>query len=355
MEDTRGAGAPDPARGPDLHQRRRLRPAEHRRRPHLPRPPPHDGRPPLAGRRPAHRRSRRPAGEGAGEDPETRPDELVAPAGNRCRAASTWLPSRHLRKGRNEAYPVCRGGADPVRRRLLEGRGPAQGRRRGRGHRGSPRPKPSRSSTPTSSASRPSPRARTCPGTRSPNGCSSTRSSSPISSTWPPRSGSRAKQESYFDAAADLIQPQNYGVIGQRREDFARELRAGRLSQAMAKKLNPNVSVSDTALQAEYDRRAPLLDRAWKATAQVARFSAEEPATQVRQRVQAAEPFADAAKALGAGEVVTRGHQPGRGAAAGGAPRRRGPTPAGRRQRGHSRRPGRGSSSGSSDARPYRG
>jgi parvulin-like peptidyl-prolyl isomerase len=117
--------------------------------------------------------------------------------------------------------------------------------------------------------------------------------------------GISTEQESYFDAAADLIQPQNYGVIGQRREDFARELRAGRLSQAMAKKLYPSVSISDTALQAEYDRRAPLLDRHWKATAQVGRFGTEESATQVRQRAQAGETFADAAKALGADDVVT--------------------------------------------------
>lgn len=116
--------------------------------------------------------------------------------------------------------------------------------------------------------------------------------------------GVSSEEESYFDAAADLIKPQNYGAMGQRREDFARELRAGRLSLAMAKKLNPNVSISDAALQAEYDRRGPLLDRAWKATAQVARFTTEESATQVRQRVPA-EAFADAAKALGAGEVVT--------------------------------------------------
>jgi hypothetical protein len=72
----------------------------------------------------------------------------------------------------------------------------------------------------------------------------------------------------------------------------------------MAKKLHPNVSISDTALQAEYDRRAPLLDRHWKATAQVARFGAEEPAKQIRQRAPG-EAFADAAKALGAGDVVT--------------------------------------------------
>ena len=117
--------------------------------------------------------------------------------------------------------------------------------------------------------------------------------------------GVPVEEESYFDAAADLIQPQNYGVIGQRREDFARELRAGRLSKAMAKKLHPDVSVSDTALQAEYERRKPLLDRAWKATAQVARFGTEEPAKQIRQRVQAGEAFADAGQALGAGDVVT--------------------------------------------------
>jgi parvulin-like peptidyl-prolyl isomerase len=113
------------------------------------------------------------------------------------------------------------------------------------------------------------------------------------------------EEESYFAAAADLIQPQKFGVIGQRQEDFARELRAGKLSQAMAKKLNPNVSISENALQAEYERRGPLLDRAWKATAQLARFSTEESATQLGQRVQAGEAFADAARALGADESVT--------------------------------------------------
>jgi parvulin-like peptidyl-prolyl isomerase len=117
--------------------------------------------------------------------------------------------------------------------------------------------------------------------------------------------GVSSEPESYFGAAADLIQPDGYTRIGQRREDFARELRAGRLSQAMSRQLYADVSVSETALAAEYERRAPLLDRNWKATAQVARFSAEETAAQVRQRVEAGADFTDAATALGAEDVST--------------------------------------------------
>jgi parvulin-like peptidyl-prolyl isomerase len=117
--------------------------------------------------------------------------------------------------------------------------------------------------------------------------------------------GVAGEPESYYGAAADLIQPDKYGQIGQRREDFARELRAGKLSEAMAKKLYPNVSISDTALAAEYQRRGPLLDRHWKATAQLARFSTEEAAKQIGPKTKAGEVFADAAKALGADDVAT--------------------------------------------------
>ncbi|MEW6475041.1 MAG: peptidylprolyl isomerase [Actinomycetota bacterium] len=117
--------------------------------------------------------------------------------------------------------------------------------------------------------------------------------------------GVASEPESYYGAAADLIQPDGYTKIGQRREDFARELRAGRLSREMARKLYPDVSISDSAVAAEYERRGPLLARNWKATAQVARFSAEEPAKQVRQRVQEGAAFGDAARALGADDVAT--------------------------------------------------
>lgn len=117
--------------------------------------------------------------------------------------------------------------------------------------------------------------------------------------------GVQNEPESYYGAAADLIQPDKYGRIGQRREDFARELRAGKLSEAMAKKLYPTVSISDTAVQAEFERRGPLLDRHWKATAGLARFSTEEAAKQVRDKVAQGAPFADAAKALGADDVAT--------------------------------------------------
>ena len=73
----------------------------------------------------------------------------------------------------------------------------------------------------------------------------------------------------------------------------------------MAKKLFPNISISDTAVQAEFERRAPLLDRHWKATAQLARFGAADPAPELRKRVGAGERFADVASALGAADVGT--------------------------------------------------
>ena len=117
--------------------------------------------------------------------------------------------------------------------------------------------------------------------------------------------GVSSEPASYFDSTARLIQPEDTGRIGERPEDLARELQAGRLSQAMAKKLFPDVSISDAAVQAEYERRAPLLDRHWKATAQLARFGAEDPATQLRTRVGAGERFADVASALGAADVGT--------------------------------------------------
>jgi hypothetical protein len=117
--------------------------------------------------------------------------------------------------------------------------------------------------------------------------------------------GVSTEAASYFDSTARLIQPEDYGRIGERPEDVARELQAGRLSQAMAKKLFPNISISDTALQAEFERRAPLLDRHWKASAQLARFGSADPVAELRKRAGAGEQFTDAASALGAADVGT--------------------------------------------------
>ena len=117
--------------------------------------------------------------------------------------------------------------------------------------------------------------------------------------------GVASEPASYFDSTARLIQPADTGRIGERPEDLAREVQAGRLSRAMATKLFPDVSISDAALQAEYGRRAPLLDRHWKATADLARFGAEDPARQLAARVGTGERFADAASALGAADVAT--------------------------------------------------
>src|SRR5256886_15494173 len=70
--------------------------------------------------------------------------------------------------------------------------------------------------------------------------------------------GVSSEPASYFDSTARLIQPEDTGRIGERPEDLARELQAGRLSPAMANKLFPHASLSDAAAHAEYQRRAPL-------------------------------------------------------------------------------------------------
>ena len=111
--------------------------------------------------------------------------------------------------------------------------------------------------------------------------------------------------EDDLKAAADLVDPDGYGLIGERREDYVNELRAGRLSKAIAKKLYPDVAVSDSDLRDEFARRAPLLDRHWKATTKVARFDTQAPVDQLRTRVANGEPFEQAANALGAKGVGT--------------------------------------------------
>lgn len=103
-----------------------------------------------------------------------------------------------------------------------------------------------------------------------------------------------------LDSAANLVDPDAYGLLGERKADYVNELRAGRLSKAIAKKLYPDVAISDADLQEEYTRRAPLLDRHWKATTKVARFSAQAAVDQLRARVAGGEAFEQAANALGA-------------------------------------------------------
>jgi hypothetical protein len=105
--------------------------------------------------------------------------------------------------------------------------------------------------------------------------------------------------QSVFDSAADVIEPEKFTEIGMRKEDFARELRVNRLFKELALKLYPTVSVSDTALHEAYDQRAPGLERNWKVTAGIARFSAQDAAAQVRALVATGKTFDQAAVALG--------------------------------------------------------
>jgi hypothetical protein len=117
------------------------------------------------------------------------------------------------------------------------------------------------------------------------------------------RKGVSTEPGSYFDAAADVLDPAAYKALGLRQADFARSLQAGRLSKALAEQLFPDVTVSEVALREEYDRRAAQLNRNWKAKAKIAQFRSEDAAGKVRERVQAGEPFERVASALGADRV----------------------------------------------------
>jgi hypothetical protein len=106
------------------------------------------------------------------------------------------------------------------------------------------------------------------------------------------------------DAAAAAVDPQAFAAFGFREEDFARSLRAGRLSRAIAEQLFPAVTVSDTAVREEFDRRAAEPFRPWKAEVKMARFNAQAPADAVRGRVAAGETFDQVTSVLGAAEVA---------------------------------------------------
>jgi parvulin-like peptidyl-prolyl isomerase len=103
-----------------------------------------------------------------------------------------------------------------------------------------------------------------------------------------------------FDAAAQAVDPAAFQAFGLREEDFARSLRAGRLSKAIAEKQFPDVTVSDSAVHAEFDRRADDPFRPWKAKIKVARFADQPSADKVKERVAAGEKFDDVASVLGA-------------------------------------------------------
>ena len=102
-----------------------------------------------------------------------------------------------------------------------------------------------------------------------------------------------------YDAAAGSVDPEAFKAFGLREEDFARSLRAGRLSKAIAEKQFPDVTVSDSALHAEFDRRADDPFRPWKAKIKVARFADQASADKVKERVAAGEKFDDVASVLG--------------------------------------------------------
>ncbi|MGH8999276.1 MAG: peptidyl-prolyl cis-trans isomerase [Acidimicrobiia bacterium] len=117
--------------------------------------------------------------------------------------------------------------------------------------------------------------------------------------------GVEVKPTSYFESAAGAVSPEAFAAIGERPEDLARSLRAGRLSKAIATELFPNLTVSENAVRQEYERRVTEVDYTWQATVQVGLFDAQDPAAQVAERVAGGESFESAATALGADQVET--------------------------------------------------
>lgn len=98
----------------------------------------------------------------------------------------------------------------------------------------------------------------------------------------------------------DLLDERSYRELGLRREDLIQGVRAGRLSQAISEKLFPGVPVSDSDVEDEYHRKEPVLEKLWKASAEVGVFANAAGAQEVRRRVQDGEAFGPAAAAAGA-------------------------------------------------------
>lgn len=115
--------------------------------------------------------------------------------------------------------------------------------------------------------------------------------------------GVKVRPKSYFDTAADVVNPKSFEALGLREQDFARSLRAGQLSEAIAADLFPNLTVSETVLRDEYDRRAANFKHPWKAKVGVALFDSQDTAGQVKGRVAGGEDFQEVAEELGASEV----------------------------------------------------
>ena len=102
------------------------------------------------------------------------------------------------------------------------------------------------------------------------------------------------------DLATQMMPAEAFQSAGLRPEDLIQSSEAGQLSKSMAEKLFPDVAVTDADLHQEYDRRAPLNNGAWRVTAQVASFTAADPARQFVTRVRQGQRFDEAASALGA-------------------------------------------------------
>lgn len=106
------------------------------------------------------------------------------------------------------------------------------------------------------------------------------------------------------EIAASAVSPEAFQTIGTSQDEFARELKAGRLSKALAEKLYPAVTVSEEAVRAEYDRRAAEFAPSWKAQARVGRLSSEAAAVRAGQLARAGRTFEEAVAAAGDGEIT---------------------------------------------------
>lgn len=107
--------------------------------------------------------------------------------------------------------------------------------------------------------------------------------------------------------AAGEIPASEFEATGWTRDDFTDALRNGRLSKSIALRLFPVVDVAESDLRRKYDSRAEVLNQSWRATVDVATFSAAAGAQGLVRRVRRGETFEAAAEAEGAGEIGALG------------------------------------------------
>jgi len=91
-----------------------------------------------------------------------------------------------------------------------------------------------------------------------------------------------------------------YRQAGFSTQDLVEANRAGRLSQALAEKIFPQVPVPEDEVRKTFDEEGQAFQQAWRVGADVAIFNSADACRQLRERVLRGDSFPDTASKLGA-------------------------------------------------------